>query len=78
MLCHLAEHSVRHNHTAKVLFQHLTALYIIIAHSTGMCKKALRSHDFDLFFNNTLCRFHTGAHIVSLQHNEENTLAFRV
>lgn len=66
MLCHLAEHSVCHNQTAKVLFQHLTALYIIIAHSTGMCKKALRSHDFDLFSIKLCVVFTLGALTVSL------------
>ena len=42
VLCHLAEHSVRHNQTAKGLFQHLTALYLMIAYSTKWCKKRIR------------------------------------
>ena len=46
MLCRLAEHSVYCSHTAKALFQHLTALFIMIAHLGKKSKKMINPHEF--------------------------------
>ena len=42
MLCHLTEHLVCRNQTAKGIFQHLTVLYLMIAYLTRWRKEMIR------------------------------------